>query len=91
MLKTVVRADFGVVLVQRGVVLDKWRLRDVPIDGLSSGDLLGRSLQSVMGQKDALMVWLIVSALLLVRVALYGYCRRRAGADECAEEEGFIR
>ena len=90
-LKTVVRADFGVVLVQRGVVLDKWRLRDVPIDGLSSGDLLGRSLQSVMGQRDALLVWLIVSALLLVRVALYGYCRRRAGADECAEEEGFIR
>lgn len=67
-LKTVVRADLGVALVQHGVILDKWRMRDVPIDSLSEGDLLGRSLRAHARSYDEAIAWVIVVSLLVVRL-----------------------
>lgn len=67
-LKTVVRANLGVVLVQHGVVLNKWRMRDVPIDNLADGDLLGRSLRAQAKGFEEFVAWGIVISLLVVRL-----------------------
>lgn len=67
-LKTVVRANLGVVLVQQGVVLNKWQMRDVPIDSLAEGNLLARSLRAQAKGFEEILAWGIVISLLVVRL-----------------------
>lgn len=76
-LKTMVRANFGVVLVQHGVVLNKWRMRDVPIDALAEGDLLGSSLRAQANAFEMVIAWGVVVALLLGRLWLVVYRNKK--------------
>lgn len=69
-LKTIVRADLGVVLVQHGVIVGKWRMRDVPIDGFADGDLLGKAIRARERRMDLTLACALIGLLLAVRLLL---------------------
>lgn len=86
-LKTVVRANLGVVLVADGVIIGKWRMRDVRIDRFAEGDLLVKSMQSLGRRRTRAIAWGLVISLLAVRawvVERRGRFGRAAGGGELA-------
>ena len=68
MLKTMIRANPGLVLVKDGVVVEKWNIHDVPaVDTMSQqGSLLGRDYVKIMrGWRFWLLLFALPVALIL--------------------------
>ncbi len=75
-LKTVVRANPGVVLLHDGVVLGKWKMRDMPEPGYFSGNLLSKVLTA--DRQAAHWHWYLAIAVVLLVIGLYSTFVRRA-------------
>lgn len=77
-LKTVVRAHPGVVLLYDGTVMGKWRLRDFPLDRFESGEIFSTQVSSLGGRLEqvALLAMGLAFALLLFYYLYRGFVER---------------
>lgn len=82
-LKTVVRAAPGVVLLHRGTVVAKWALRDVPESDFFKGDLIAAQLSTAKATQQAHWFWIILGVVLLTGAYLTSI---RAGEREAIRQ-----
>jgi len=65
-LKTIVRANPGLLLLHRGTILDKWNFRDAPSARELSNQLLSAVLLRQHRQFDTILVLVLALAVFLV-------------------------
>jgi len=74
-LKTITRANPGILLLLRGTIIDKWSHRDAP----SPGDLKTNLISSAILHQQSTETRLIVIGLILLMLAVYRFVFRDEG------------
>ena len=77
LLKTVVRANLGLVLLKDATIVGKWSAADLPHDQqlgqpIEHNETLTITLREVQGRKLTTLLWMLLPLLLLVLVDLMG-------------------
>lgn len=77
LLKTVVRANLGLVLLKDATIVGKWSAADLPYDQqlgqpIEHNETLTITLREVQGRKLTTLLWMLLPLLLLVLVDLMG-------------------
>ncbi|MDR1667063.1 MAG: DoxX family protein [Bacteroidales bacterium] len=76
-LKTIIRANPGLLLLKKGTILAKWHFNDMPDAQELTGDLTGYALKKQSDTSDKRLFYLLLTLLVLARCALFGFRKKR--------------
>jgi uncharacterized membrane protein YphA (DoxX/SURF4 family) len=83
-LKTITRANPGILLLSRGTIIDKWSHRDAP----SASNIKGNLLSAAILHQQSLQARLIVISLILLMLAIYRFVFKGQGTRDEQEQPG---
>jgi len=75
-LKTIVRANPGVMLIKEGTITGKWNMRDFPEADELNADMTGMAIAGQRHTRDALWIFGLVSVLSLLYFLLVSFLRK---------------
>ena len=75
-LKTIVRANPGVMLIREGTITGKWNMRDFPDADELNADMTGMAIAGQRHTRDALWIFGLVSVLSLLYFLLVSFLRK---------------